>query len=280
MQAEKGDALKDSQPSSPDFNSPGPKSPDLNSPAPKSPLTAQSPNTALLDTLSVDQARDLFLRQLDAAKKAPGNKINNVLAAQAKWAKYLGIDVDGFIESTLKKPVEPTSPFLQRPPAEDVVNLPNPQFRMKGTAQQAFEADLKLPPIRHTDINLKGPGRNPAYAGRMLAEYRKLADLTDELNKAGDRATRQLEKTANLPDGSLAKWLEDIRQHRYNAELKHMEVPKYIKNGYVLRAEGNKIIVQSRPLTTGEKVGLGFVVVLGGGALGYEIEEGDVNLDS
>ena len=274
---EKGDAASNSEPNSADVNSPEVNSPDANSPTPKTPLTAQTPNTAVLEKLTPIQAKDLYLRQIEAAKKAPGNQISNVLAVQAKWAKYLGIDVDAFIEGKLKVPVEPSSPFLQQPPAEDVGNLPNPQFRLKGAAQQAFEADLKLPPVRQADLNLNSDGPKPKYAADMIAAYQELARLTDVLNKAGDRATRQLEKAARLPDGTLAKWFEDIRQHRYNAELKNMRVPNYIKSGYVVRAEGDKIIVESQPMTKGPKIVIGFGIALVATGVGYEIVEDNTN---
>ena len=248
---------------------------DATSPQPKEPLTAQSPNTAILGKLTPQLAEDLYVKQIEAARGFLGNEIDNVMVAQAKWSKYLNIDVDAFIESRTKVAVDPTSPMLEQPPAGPVGDLQNPRFRMKGSAQQEFEAEL--PKIKHLDLDLTTDGDYPEFAQNLIKEHNELVKQTEELTKAGDRAARQLEKAGNLPKGTLAKWFDVTKQHRYNADLKNMKVPMYIKNGYVIKAEGNKIIVQSQPMTTGPKVLLGLGVAVVGGTVGYEIIWGNGN---
>lgn len=167
-------------------------------------------------------------------------------------------------------PVDPTSPMLEQPPGEQVGDLQNPQFRMKSSAQQAFEA--QLPKIQHLDLDLTTDGEKPGYATNMIKEHTELSKQTDQLTKAGDRAVRQLEKAAKLPPGTLSKWLDQIRQHRNNAEVANLKVPTFIEGGYVLKAVGDKIIVESQPMNAGAKATLGVGITIVGGAVGYEIE--------
>ncbi len=91
-------------------------------------------------------------------------------------------------------------------------------------------------------------------------------------SKYGDRAVEQLEKAGGLKGGNLYKFFEDIEEEKLEAQNKGEPVPTtFIKSGYVLKTVGNKIIIQSQPMTLGTKValGAGVVVVLTGA--GYDI---------